>query len=174
MKSRKSILKRGPVDIGIEHVTLPNGVETDLAVVRHPGAAAIVALDEHRRVAMIHQFRHAVGGTIWEVPAGVKNGSENALECARRELIEEAGFAAQRWDSLGHIVTIPSFCDERIDLFLARDLQAAQAERDFDEIIRVEMIALDETLEMIRRGEIVDAKTIAALYKARDFLSERN
>ena len=158
----------------MEHVVLPNGVETDLAVIRHPGAAAIVALDEHRRVAMIHQFRHAVGGTIWEVPAGVKNGSENALECARRELIEEAGFAAQRWDSLGHIVTIPSFCNERIDLFLAQNLQTAHAERDFDEIIRVEMIAFDETISMIRCGEIVDAKTIAALYKARDFLSEGN
>jgi ADP-ribose pyrophosphatase len=168
--NRRQILKLGVVDLGVEHASLPNGVEIDLAVIRHPGAAAIVALDEAGNIAMLHQYRHAIGGYLWEVPAGCRNPGETPLQCAHRELAEEAGLSARRWDHLGTIVTIPSFCDERIDLYLARELDTAAGNLDLDEVIRVEKRPMTDAMKMIRSGEIVDAKTIAALYRARDLL----
>jgi ADP-ribose pyrophosphatase len=161
----------GVVDLGVEHASLPNGVEIDLAVIRHPGAAAIVALDEAGNLAMLHQYRHAIGGYLWEIPAGCRNAGETPLQCANRELAEEAGLSARRWDHLGTIVTIPSFCDERVDLYLARDLQSASGTPDIDEVIRVQKMTFDDAMKMVQSGEIIDAKTIAALYRARDRLA---
>jgi 8-oxo-dGTP pyrophosphatase MutT (NUDIX family) len=168
---RREVLKLGVVDLGIEKAELPNGVTVELAVVRHPGASAIVALDEHRRVALLRQWRHAIGGWIWEIPAGCRRAGESARACAERELSEETGLGAQRWDHLGAIVTIPSFCDERIELYLARELNDAPGELDHDEVISATRVDLDETLAMIARGEMVDAKSIVALLRARDFLA---
>jgi ADP-ribose pyrophosphatase len=170
--SRRQILKLGVVDFGVEHTILPNGAEVDLAIIRHPGASAIVALDNSGNVALLSQYRHAIGGYVWEIPAGVRHADETTIQCAQRELAEEAGLSGRRWDSLGTIVTVPSFCDERIELFLARELDLAVGTRDFDEVIRVEKLPFAEALRMIRRGEIVDAKTIAALYLAHEFLVE--
>lgn len=172
--SRRPILKLGVVDLGVETASLPNGVTVDLAVIRHPGAAAIVALDRDGTVALLSQWRHAIGGWLREIPAGCRNAGEDYLACARRELGEEAGVSASRWDHLGGIVTIPSFCDERIELFLARDLSAGGGSLDHDEVISVARVPLVEALEMIGRGEIVDAKTIVALYRTRDFLSRES
>jgi ADP-ribose pyrophosphatase len=168
---RREIFKMGVVDFGIESVSLPNGLTLDLPMVRHPGAAAIVALDTDSTIVMLSQYRHAVGGWHSEIPAGCRNNSETALQCAKRELHEEAGLSASRWDHLGGLVTIPSFCDERIELYLARDLKVAlEGTPEPDEIIRVERVALDEALAMVRSGQIVDAKTIAALHHTREFL----
>jgi len=168
---RKPVLKLGVVDLGIETASLPTGISVDLAIIRHPGAAAVVALDHEGKIAMLSQWRHAIGTWMWEIPAGCRHSGEDGLTCARRELGEEAGLAAARWDRLGSIVTIPSFCDERIELFLARELSAGHGALDHDEVIRVSRMSFVEALEMIGRGEIVDAKTVVALYRAREFLS---
>jgi len=168
--SRRQILKMGVVDIGVERVALPNGLTLELPVIRHPGASAIVALDRDGTIAMLTQYRHAVGGWHREIPAGCRDGVETPLECAVRELREETGLTAARWDRLGVIATIPSFCDERIELFLARELVQNETQPEPDEIIRVGRISFGEALAMIRRGEIIDAKTIAALHHAQSFL----
>lgn len=170
--NRRPVLKLGVVDIGIESAALPNGVTVDLAVIRHPGASAIVAIDANGAIFLLTQYRHAVGGWLKEIPAGCINAGETPRVCAERELREEAGLIAGQWDQLGTIVTIPSFCDERITLFLARDLAGADRELDHDEVINVEPVPLDEALMMIRRGEIFDAKTIAALHLTREFLRD--
>jgi len=168
---RRSVFKVGVVDCGVETTTLPNGVTVDLAIVRHPGAAAIVALYDDGTVAMLRQYRHAIGGYLREIPAGCRNAGEDHRQCAERELREEAGLSARRWDHLGSIVTIPGFCDERIELFLARELAGVPRHLDHDEVIgEVERVKLAEALAMVRRGEIVDAKTIAALHHASVFL----
>ena len=171
---RRPVLKMGVVDVGVESAALPNGVPIDLAILRHPGASAVVALDDDGRIAMLTQYRHAIGGWLREVPAGCRNGAESPLECAQRELREEAGLSAQRWDHLGAIVTIPSFCDERIELFLARDLSPSTAQLDLDEVIIVERIDLEQALGMVAASEIIDAKTIAALHHAHSFLKSAN
>jgi ADP-ribose pyrophosphatase len=168
--NRRPVLKLGVVDFGVETASLPGGVQVDLAVIRHPGASAIVALYPDMTVAMLRQYRHTIGGWMREIPAGCRNAGEDPLTCARRELGEEARVAAARWDHLGSIITVPSFCDERIELYLARELSEGTGALDHDEVITVSRVPLEETFAMIRRGDIVDAKSIVALYRARDFL----
>jgi ADP-ribose pyrophosphatase len=171
--NRRPVLKLGVVDLGVESATLPNGLTLDLAVIRHPGASAIVAIDEGGEVAMLQQWRHAIGGYLWEIPAGTRREGEDGRACAERELREEAGLGATTWEHLGLIVTIPSFCDERIEIFLARGLIAGAQEHDPDEVIRVVRFPIRETLEMVCDGQITDAKTIVGLYRAQAFLAAR-
>lgn len=154
------------LDIRLEEVTLPNGVPIKLEIVRHPGAAAIVAIDAHDDVTLVHQFRHAAGGFIWEIPAGTLNPGEGPDVCARRELREEAGLDAEEWIHLGSILTAPGFCDERIHLFLARKLSQGAQQLDHDEILSVRKVPFLQALQMIRDGEIQDAKSIAGLHLA--------
>ncbi len=165
---RREIYAGRIVDLGIERVTLPNGAEVDLEVIRHKGAAAVVALDDAECVVLIRQFRHAAGGYVWELPAGVlDHRGESPESCAARELREETGLCAGRLAPLGAILTTPGFTDERIHLFVAHDLAQAEVARDHDEVIaEIARVPLDEALAMVRRGEIVDAKTICGLHLA--------
>jgi ADP-ribose pyrophosphatase len=164
--ARRPIFRAGVIDFGVETTTLPNGLTVELPIIRHPGAAAIVALDHDQRVAMLHQYRHAVGGTIWEIPAGCRGPGESGRQCAQRELLEEAGVSATRWEHLGSLVTIPSICDERIELYLARELSHSATSHEADEVIRVEWLELAAVIKMIRSGDVIDAKTIAAIFQA--------
>src|SRR5438477_5250635 len=156
------------VDLSLERVTLPNGTSVELELVHHGGASAVVAVDEQTRVVLLRQYRYAAGGYIWELPAGILDSSAEAPEaCAARELVEEAGVAARELTLLGTIVTTPGFCDERIHLFLARGITPATHGHGADEVIaEIAWKPLAEALAMIRRGEIVDAKTIAGLHLA--------
>lgn len=159
----RSIYKGRVVNLDLEEVTLPNGRTITLEMIRHPGAAAVVPLRDDGRVVVIRQFRHAAAGTILEIPAGGLKPGEAPLACARRELAEEAGFDADRWENLGEIFTTPGFTDERIHLFLAQGLVSVGNRPDEDEVIEVEEYPLDELIAMIRRGEIKDGKTICGL-----------
>jgi ADP-ribose pyrophosphatase len=161
---RERIYDGKVVNLAIEEVTLPNGVTTKLEVMRHPGAAAAVPLHDDGSVTLLRQWRHAVGGWIWEVPAGkLDRPGEDPLACARRELAEEAGLAAVRWDKLGSIYTTPGFCDEIIHLYLARELSEVLRAHEPDEVIEVHRIALTDALARIPTEEIRDTKTLAAL-----------
>ena len=161
------------IDFRLEEVTLPNGVAITLEIVRHPGAAAVVALDDGGDVILVHQYRHAAGGFIWEIPAGTLTQGEDPWACATRELREEAGLVATELVHLGSILTAPGFCDERIHLFLARRLTAVEQQLDHDEILSVSRVPFARALEMIRTGEIQDAKSIAGLHHAHAYLSRR-
>jgi ADP-ribose pyrophosphatase len=155
------------VHLTIEDVTLPNGHAMSLEIVRHPGAAAVAALDANGAVTLLRQYRHAVGGYLWEVPAGKLDAGEPPASCAVRELAEEVGLAAERMEPAGSIVTCPGFCDEVIHLFVATGLTAVASARGADEVIdTVRSVPLSRAMEMIRDGEIRDAKTIAALVQA--------
>ncbi|MFI5366789.1 MAG: NUDIX hydrolase [Candidatus Binatia bacterium] len=151
---------------------MPNGVTVTLEMIRHPGAAAIVAIDGDHAVTLVHQFRHAAGGFLWEIPAGTLEPGETPVRCAARELLEEAGLVARELTPLGSILTAPGFCDERIHLFLARQLTAAPQQLEHDEVLTVSHIPLLRTLEMIRSGEIQDGKTIAGLHHAAAYLRD--
>ncbi len=150
----------------LEEVTLPNGLTIELEVVRHAGASAIVPLDESGQVTLIHQFRYAAGGYIWEIPAGILKPGEAPHACAARELREEVGLTAAELTPLGSVLTAPGFCDERIHLFLARQLSPAPQELDADEVLSVRSMPLAEALSMVQSGAIDDAKTIAGLTRA--------
>jgi ADP-ribose pyrophosphatase len=154
------------IDLHVDEVTLPNGVNIGIEVIRHPGAAAVVAIDAEERVVLERQYRHAAGGFILEIPAGKLDGPEDPLVCAQRELQEEAGLVAAAYTYLGSILTVPGFCDERIHLFLARQLRGAKQALEPDEVLSLEWVPLRRALEMIRAGDIQDAKTIAGLHHA--------
>ncbi len=167
------LLHRGRVfELSRENVTLANGVTIDLDVIRHPGAAAIVPLLNDATVVLIRQYRHAVGGEIWEIPAGTLDRGEDPLHCASRELTEETGFAAGRWQPLGEIVPVPGYSSERIHLFLAAGLRPAEQKLEQDELLRVQEVGFDEALAMIARGDIRDGKTICGLFMARAWLQK--
>jgi ADP-ribose pyrophosphatase len=171
MSGSKEIYRGRIVHLWLDEVTLPTGVRVSLEVVRHPGAAAIVALDDHNEVSLIHQFRHAAGGFIWEIPAGVLHAGEEPIDCAARELREETGLVAGKLERLGTVLTTPGFCDERIHLFLARHCHAVEQELEADEVLTVSRFPLRTALDMVQRGEIQDAKSIAGLHHAAAYLS---
>jgi ADP-ribose pyrophosphatase len=152
-------------DFTKEKVTLSNGVTVDMEVIRHPGAAAIVPLTSAGEVVMLEQYRHAVGGSLWEIPAGTMDPEDaSPLDCARRELVEETGFSAATWDALGELTPVPGYSDERIHLFLARALSPAAQNLDVDEIVSVTPLPLAEVRQMVFDGRITDAKTIAGIF----------
>jgi ADP-ribose pyrophosphatase len=159
----KTIYKGRVLDLTLEEARLPNRRVVQLEMIRHPGAAAVVPVREDGRIVMIRQYRHAAGGMIYEIPAGRLDNGEAPLNCAKRELREEAGYEAARWEKLGAIFTTPGFTDERIHLFLAADLTPVPQELEHDEVIEVEEIPLETLVGMIERGEVVDGKTICAL-----------
>lgn len=161
----REIFKGRIVDLRVERVRLPNGAEVDLELMHHAGAAAVAAVDDAGAVTLIRQYRHAGGGFLWELPAGVLGAGEAPAACAVRELREETGLACERMEPLGSILTTPGFCDERIHLFLARGLRDEGHAHEADEVIsEIRRVPLADALAMVRHGEIVDAKTIAGLY----------
>jgi len=148
-----------------EEAQLPDGRRVELDIVRHPGAAAVVPFSGADEVLLIHQFRHAAGGTIWEVPAGKLDGEDPAV-CAARELEEEAGRRAGRLEPLGAIWTTPGFTDERIHLFAAFDLEPVAQRLEADEHLEVVPTPFARALEMVWSGELSDAKSALALLHA--------
>jgi ADP-ribose pyrophosphatase len=161
------------VSVRSERVTLPNGHEVELDVVRHPGAAAVVPLDADGSLLMVRQYRHTVGGWLLEVPAGKLSPGEEPAACAHRELEEEAGVRATILRELGSIFVSPGFCDERIWLFLATDLVPSEQRLEADEVLAVERVPLAEAERRAFDGELVDAKSTVAILRAAALLRQR-
>lgn len=160
----KSLLTVDPFRLDTENITLDNGVTTNVHILRHPGAAAIIPFLDPDTIVLIKQYRHAAGAYIWEIPAGTLNDPEESpLDCARRELIEETGYRGQRWQPLGRIMPSPGYCDEQLYLFLAFDLTPDDQSLEIDEVLQVHSLPFSRALEMIAAGEIYDAKTVAGL-----------
>ncbi|MDR0788500.1 MAG: NUDIX hydrolase [Gemmatimonadota bacterium] len=160
------------VNLSLDRVRFPDGSVGTLEMIRHSGASAVLPILDplphpDPRILLIHQYRYAGGGYLYEVPAGRPNQTgEPWEECARRELEEETGYTAGKLVPLTSILTTPGFTDERIHLFLATDLQPGQCARDEDEFISLVEVRLSEALAMIGDGRIPDAKTICTLLYA--------
>lgn len=161
------------IHLNQETVSLPNGNEVMLDIVHHPGGAVVVALDENNNVCLLRQYRHAAGGTIWELPAGcIDQADPEPLATAKRELQEEAGLVADDWRDLGSIFTTPGFCDEVLYLYLAQGLTETRTDHEDDELIEVHWKPFEEALAMVADNTIRDGKSVAGLLKARALLND--
>ncbi|HEX4953673.1 MAG TPA: NUDIX hydrolase [Thermoanaerobaculia bacterium] len=163
---RRTLHRGSFLEMTRERVTLPNGIEVDLELVRHPGAAAIVPLAADGTVVLVRQYRHATDGWLLEVPAGKLDAGESPEACARRELAEEAGVTAEELVSLGPFWASPGFTDEVIHLFLARGLGPAAQSLEEDELLVLERLPFTEAVARAARGEIADGKSACALLRA--------
>jgi len=153
-------------------VRFPDQAIAEMDIIRHPGASAIVPFlsdpdGEDPQLLLLRQYRYAAGGYIYEVPAGRLDGDESPADCAVRELKEETGCTADRMEPLFTMFTTPGFTDEKIHVFMATGLSHGEAAREADEFADVVIMPLAEALELIRIGEIMDAKSaLSILYVA--------
>ena len=144
-------------------VELPNGKLSNRDIIKHPGACAIIPFISENEIILVEQFRKPLERTLFEIPAGKLNKNESPITCAHRELEEETGYKAKDMIYLGKIATAPGFCDEIIHLFKATNLYDGTKSCDEDEFTDIKRFTLDEMKLMIKKGEIIDTKTISIL-----------
>lgn len=158
---------RGPVfSVVSDQVQEPGGVRVRRDVVRHSGSIVVLAVDEARGrplVLLERQYRYAAGLRMWELPAGRVDPGESHLAAAKRELLEETGYTARKWQPALFFYVSPGFLDESMEVFLARKLKKGQAQPEEDERIAVRFFRLPQAVRMAMSGNIKDAKTIASL-----------
>ncbi|MBP1933537.1 ADP-ribose pyrophosphatase [Ammoniphilus resinae] len=152
------------ITLHLDEVELPNGKTATREIVKHPGAVAIMALTSDQRMIFVRQFRKPLEKTILEIPAGKLEKGEDPKRCAERELLEETGYTAKQLKQISAFYTSPGFANEFLYLFEAEDLVSGQAEPDEDEFVELTLLNLKEAFEAIERGEIIDAKTVLAVY----------
>jgi ADP-ribose pyrophosphatase len=161
------------ISLDVDTVRFPNGSVGELEMIRHPGASAVVPFltdpkSNDPEVLLIKQYRYAASGYLWEIPAGRLDAGETPVACAHRELREETGCSAARMDHLFTMFTTPGFTDERIHVFMASGLVRGNTAHEADEFMSVETMALSGAVELVRAGQIPDAKSaLSILYAAR-------
>jgi ADP-ribose pyrophosphatase len=163
---QKMIYEGRVIRVSVDTVDLPNGVRLPLEIVRHPGGAAIVAIDAQDRVCLLRQYRHAAGGYIYELPAGKLEPDEPPDVTARRELVEEASVSAGRFESLGQYFSSPGVFTEVIHLYLATELSPAAGSPESGEVFQVEWWPIAEAVARAQGGDLQDAKTIIGILRA--------
>lgn len=166
MLERREIFAGRLVKLEVERVRLPNGSVSDVEIVRHPGAVAVLALDDRDRVLLVRQYRHATGDWLLEVPAGKLEPGEDPLECVARELEEETGHRPGKVEPLGWIWATPGFSDEKIHLFVATALEPGRQALEEDEVLFVLRMPWPEAVAAARDGRISDSKSVCALLRA--------
>jgi ADP-ribose pyrophosphatase len=163
---------RGPVfSVTTDEVEEPGGARARRDVIRHSGSIVVLAVDDsgnanrttEPQILLERQYRHAAKSMMWELPAGRIDDGETALTAAKRELLEETGYAARQWKRILHFYVSPGFLDETMTIYLARGLQAGKAQPEPDERIAVKFFALSEAKRMALHGRIRDAKTICGI-----------
>lgn len=150
------------VNVRQDDVVISNGSKHCREVVEHSGGVVIIPI-MGSKVILIRQWRHPVGQHLIELPAGKLNPGEDPLPAAKRELTEETGYTAKNWEYLGYIYTTPGFCNEKITIYKATDLEYSGTNFDFGEIIEPFTVEIKDAVKMVRENKIVDSKTIVGL-----------
>jgi len=163
------------INLDIDRVRFPDDSTGELELIRHPGAAGVLPFlsdpeGPDPTILLIQQYRYAVDGPLYEIPAGRLDKGEDPAACARRELLEEVGVTAGRLERLTTIWTTPGFTDERIHLFWAADLSSGKHAREPDEFIEVVPTPVSKALTLIRDGVISDAKTVVGILYMAGFI----
>lgn len=147
-----------------DQVLLPDGQTALREYLTHPGAVAIVPILSDGRVLLERQYRYPIGQAVIEIPAGKLDPNEDPLACAKRELQEETGYQAKKWEFLGRIHPVISYSNEFIDIYLAQDIEPGQANLDDEEFLDVFAASIEELESWIAQGRITDVKTIISVY----------
>ena len=173
MTEKSKTLYQGKIiNLDVEQVELPNGVQMEMEIVRHPGGAAVVALDDKQCTCLLKQYRYACDGWVWELPAGKIDHNEEPLLTAQRELQEEAGRRAAQWQSLGNMISSPGVFTEVVHCYLATGLTVCDTGHEAEELIEIHWLPFDEAVEWAIDNRINDAKSVIGLLRARAFLSQ--
>jgi ADP-ribose pyrophosphatase len=162
--SSKEILRNKLFTITDEIAHDPDGFEIHRNIVRHPGSTVMLAIDATERILLVKQFRLPAEQELWELPAGRLDPGETSLEAAKRELLEETGYKAARWQKLVSFWPSPGYVGEKMDIFLAQDLTPGEQKPMDDERITVQWFRVSEVGSMVRKGEIQDGKTLIGYY----------
>ena len=160
------------INVRHDQVELPNGENTVREVVEHPGGVAIAALTENNELLMVDQYRYAQQRVMREVPAGKREFGEDPLITAKRELEEETGYDAEEFHFMGEMVPTGAYLEETIQMYWARGLKFVGEHLDQDEFLNCIKVPLDEVIEQVMSGEIIDGKTIAMSLKVKKLLEE--
>lgn len=166
------ILQGRAFKIRRDHMKTPDGRETKFEIVEHGGSVVIIPVDEQGNILFVRQYRHAAEKNLLELPAGTRDGDEPYEDCAAREIREETGMEAGRLEKVGDFYLAPGYSTEFMGVFLATELKHNPLEADDDEFLSVEKMTVKEAFEMARRGEMPDAKSLAALFLARPHLEK--
>lgn len=150
----------------------PDGRETKLEIVEHGGSVVIIPIDEQNNLLFVKQYRHAVGGELLELPAGTRDQDEPYETCAAREIREETGMGAGKLQKIGEFYLAPGYSTEFMAVFLATGLKENPLQADDDEFLQVEKVPVKKAIQMAVRGEVPDAKSLAALLLARSHLEK--
>ncbi|EFM09852.1 NUDIX hydrolase [Paenibacillus curdlanolyticus YK9] len=161
--STKQIFEGKIISLQVDTIELPDGGQATREIVRHPGAAAVLALLDDRML-VVEQFRKPLEKFQIEIPAGKLDPNEDPIVCAGRELEEETGYRASSLRPLSAFYTSPGFADEKLYIYLAEGLEKGEMNLDQDEYLRVDAITLEQALAYIEEGRISDAKTVLAVY----------
>lgn len=173
---KRNIIFNGKVfNVIVDDVEYPSGNRSIREVAEHPGGSVILALLSDNKIVLIKQHRYPINKYIYELPAGKLNPGEDPLDCAKRELEEETGYIAKKWQKLTSIYTTPGFCNEQLHIFLASNITFSENGRNLEEgelTMTVEIKDLNEAIEMIERQEIVDSKTICGIMIGKHLMSK--
>jgi ADP-ribose pyrophosphatase len=162
--SSHELLKNRLFTIVEEHAVDPDGFEIKRSIIRHPGSAVMMAVDEKNRVLLVRQYRLPAGKSLWELPAGRLDPGETPLKAAKRELKEETGYHARKWTKLAGYWPSPGYVAERMNLFLATDLTPGQQTPMDDERIECRWFTERELSDMIAKGTLEDGKTLIGFF----------
>jgi ADP-ribose pyrophosphatase len=168
----ETLLKGRAFTIRRDTMKTPDGRETKFDIVEHGGSVILIPIDDEGNLLFVRQYRHAAGMDLLELPAGTRDSDEPFEECAAREIREETGMEAETLTYVGSFYLAPGYSTEYMGVFLASDLKHNPLEADDDEFLSVEKIPIKLALEMTERGEMPDAKTLAALMMARSHLEK--
>lgn len=158
------------INVRKDTVQLPNGKTAFRELIAHPGGVGVIAVDENKDVFMVTQYRIAAKSNMLEIPAGKMEYGEDPLECGSRELIEETGYKAKNFIHLGEYYATPGYCEEKLNIYLAQDLEFVGQNLDEGEFLNVKKYSLDELYQMVMDNKIYDAKTAIAILKAKAIL----
>lgn len=164
--SRRTVFKGSLFSVAIENIADPEGHKGRRDIVHHGGSVVILPVDTSQkqpRVLLVRQFRHAAGQYLWELPAGGLDGNESPLTGAKRELLEETGYTADKWEKALFFYVSPGFLDESMTIFLAQGLKRGKAQPEEDEHITKRLFPITTALNMVETGKILDAKTVAGV-----------